>query len=308
MLGAEPRDSAAIGLAEHRLEPLPAGAAPLHEDLLAHRPTLSQDRRRAFTQVARWCLGSMERTVEIATGESVAFSYELAGIGSRFFAVAIDMSIQFGVALLTFIVLAILAATPLVARGPSPPLTKIESAIVTGVLIAAAFVLFFGYFIVFEWLWHGRTPGKRAVGLRVVRDGGFPLDFATSVIRNTVRLLEAGLGLYAVSAIVMLLSPRNRRLGDYAAGTLVVRDNRYERSDAPTPADYDAARRAPQTLAAPLRSLVARYVARRDSLDERARPAVAADIAAAVRPHLEADFAYLNDDDLLLHLARTMLV
>ncbi len=247
----------------------------------------------------------MERTVEIATSESVAFSYELAGIGSRFFAVAIDMSIQFGVALLTFIVLAILAATPLVARGPSPPLTKIESAIVTGVLIAAAFVLFFGYFIVFEWLWHGRTPGKRAVGLRVVRDGGFPLDFATSVIRNTVRLLEAGLGLYAVSAIVMLLSPRNRRLGDYAAGTLVVRDNRYERADAPTPADYDAARRAPQTLAAPLRSLVARYVARRDSLDERARPAVAADIAAVVRPHLEADFAYLNDDDLLLHLART---
>ena len=94
----------------------------------------------------------------------------------------------------------------------------------SAILAIAAFLLFFGYFIFFEWRFAGRTPGKRLLGIRVVRDGGFPLDFTGAVVRNVVRILEFGLGLLRASAISTLLSPQNRRLGDYAAGTIVVRD------------------------------------------------------------------------------------
>ena len=170
----------------------------------------------------------MERTARIATGESVAFSYELAGAGSRFFAVFIDMTIQVAVVALVVAVLAlVLHALPKPAHVAAA--TKFGNAVLTALGVVAGFVLFFGYFIVFEWLWQGRTPGKKLVGIRVVRDGGFPLDFTSSVIRNVVRLLEVGFGFYAVSAVATLLSPLNRRLGDMAAGTIVIRENRFER-------------------------------------------------------------------------------
>ena len=97
-------------------------------------------------------------------------------------------------------------------------------AILIALAVLAIFMLFFGYFIAFEWLWNGRTPGKRALGIRVMRDGGFPVDFTSSLIRNVVRILEFGLAFYAISALSTLLSPQNRRLGDFAAGTIVVRD------------------------------------------------------------------------------------
>ena len=170
----------------------------------------------------------MERSIDIATGESVAFNYELAGLGSRFFAVFVDMSLQIAIFLAAFLGLAFIGSKAGDAK-PAPPLTKVESAVVVAIVIIALFLLFFGYFIIFEWLWEGRTPGKRLMGLRVIREGGVALDFTGSVIRNCVRIVEVLLGFYAISAVSTLLSPRNQRLGDYAAGTLVVRDQRYER-------------------------------------------------------------------------------
>ena len=77
-------------------------------------------------------------------------------------------------------------------------------------------------------MWNGQTPGKRALGIRVVRDGGFPVDAGASILRNIIRVIEMSLGFYVVSAIVMLVSPENKRAGDYAAGTIVVRDSADE--------------------------------------------------------------------------------
>jgi len=251
----------------------------------------------------------MERSVDITTGESVAFSYELAGLGSRFFAVFIDIALQLAVAL------AVVAGLAWIGRGvaPEPGLGHAPAKIVRAIAIAlvslAGFLLFFGYFIIFEWRFGGRTPGKRLLGIRVVRDGGFPLDFTSSVVRNVVRILEFGLGFYAVSAVVMLLSPANRRLGDMAAGTIVVRDSRFERSAAAASdkpgRTHDAAVIASLSVAE--RDLVRRYAARRTALSARARPSVAAQIAAGIRPKIAASFAHLDDDDLLIHLASTAL-
>jgi uncharacterized RDD family membrane protein YckC len=236
----------------------------------------------------------VERTVEVDTGESLAFSYELAGLGSRFLALFIDGCIQvlsvIGIALVIFFA----------------SIQKISGSIFLGLVIITFFLLFFGYFVIFEWLWNGCTPGKRLMGIRVVRDGGFPLDFLGSAIRNLVRVLEFGLGLYCVSAISALLSKQNKRLGDFAAGTIVVRDMRYERAQVKA---YERESEDPvvRELGFRERDLIRKFIARRDALDPRARQALAADIASRIRPRLGANFGYLNDDDLLMHLARTAL-
>lgn len=252
----------------------------------------------------------MERTVEVATGESIAFHYELAGLGSRFFAVFIDLAIQFAVAISMLLILAWATANFGAAGGfgPLPAAGKTERAIVLALVIFAAFMLFFGYFIVFEWLWEGRTPGKRALGIRVVRDGGFPLDFTSSVIRNLVRILELALGFYTISALSTLLSPRNRRLGDMAAGTIVVRDQKFERENV-----LDAyAREGPadplvRDLLPAERDLIRRYVARRTGLGARARTQLAGQIARPIRPKLAANYGHLDDDALLVLLVERAL-
>ena len=260
----------------------------------------------------------MERNVDVTTGESVVFSYELAGLGSRFYAVAIDLAIQIAIAVAALALLAWVGSAAKPHAGDvAPAYAKTIGAIAIGMLSIAAFLLFFGYFIVFEWRFNGRTPGKRLLGIRVVRDGGFPLDFTSAVIRNVVRILEIGLGFYAVSAIATLTSPANRRLGDMAAGTIVVRENRFERfegaeaSELASIATVARGRANDDPVIANLtvdeRDLVRRYALRRGKLSLDARSKVAADIAAAIRPKLAVPFAHLDGDDLLVHLATTAL-
>ena len=249
----------------------------------------------------------MERSVAVTTGESVAFTYELAGLGSRFLALFIDLVIQSAIALavVSLVLWAVYAVgasvrwTALVGAG------KLGVSLAISAMFVAVFVIFFGYFIIFETMWNGRTPGKRLVGIRVVRDGGFPVDFSSAVIRNVVRILEAALGFYAVSAICALVSPNNRRLGDMAAGTIVVRDRAREGGAPSMPAvtndplvrDLDAAER----------ELVRRYVERRSSLAAGPRRALALEIAGMVRPKLAASFNHLDDDALLVHVAESAL-
>ncbi len=238
----------------------------------------------------------MQRTVDVRTGESVAIRYELAGLGSRFLALCVDMLAQMmlGGALLIGFAFA------------APALTRIAvGKNLTGWLIAFGivvfFLIFFGWFIIFEAWWSGRTPGKRALGLRVVRDGGFPIDVGAAIIRNLVRVVEMLIGFYAVSAVSALISKENKRLGDFAAGTLVVRD----RADAVPDLDAYLARpaRSDTGLTPGDRLLVERFVARRDALDPQARQRLAAQIAGRVRPTLRASYAHLDDEALLEFLA-----
>jgi uncharacterized RDD family membrane protein YckC len=265
---------------------------------MAHEASLSHDHKllQGLRAVPSGIDLKMERSVDVATGESVAFSYELAGLGSRFIAVGIDIAIQLGV-LVVGIALFLGAAFLLAPHGKAPTLEKVGQAVVAAIGTFALFLLFFGYFIIFEFAWAGRTPGKRAMGIRVVR--------------NVVRILEFGIGFYGLSAIATLVSPRNRRFGDMAAGTIVVRDARYERTGTVSLADVRRASESDDDLVAALtaaeRDLIRRYAARRTSLGIAARTSVAARIAAAVRPKLKHPFTHLDDDDLLVHLAATAL-
>jgi hypothetical protein len=122
------------------------------------------------------------------------------------------------------------------------------------------------------------------------------------VIRNLVRVAEVGLGIYTLSAISALLSKENKRLGDFAAGTIVVRD----RADAVPDLDAYLSRpaRADTGLGDAERVLIERFLARRAGLDRGARARLAGQLAARVRPTLRASYAHLDDEALLEFLTR----
>src|ERR671916_1043231 len=165
-----------------------------------------------------------EDTRTIATPEGVELELRLAGLGSRFSAAIIDLVIQGGL-LLAAILLAALA------------FGGIGTAIVSSLGVFFAFVV---YDVLFEVRAGGRTPGKRALGLRVVMEDGRPIGLRASAVRNLLRLIE-GLPLSYVPAIVSILATRsNQRLGDLAAGTVVVHEAR-----AGAPAWAEAARPLP---------------------------------------------------------------
>lgn len=251
----------------------------------------------------------MERTVTVRTPESIAFYYELAGLGSRFLALAVDGLIQSVCVFAIFIIWAI--AAPAVARLPKAlnikPATLEAMYLAIGITIL--FVILYGYFIFFEASWNGQTPGKRLIGIRVVRDGGYPLDFMGSLLRNTVRVIESiPPFLYLPSAVSCVLSSQNKRLGDYAAGTIVVRDRAFEVTDPKRWLAGDAGSASPGlsgagNLTADETALVQRFLDRRTTLPPDVARETAATIAAALRPKLGPDAAALGDDELLLSVA-----
>ncbi len=245
----------------------------------------------------------MDRTLEVRTPESIAFSYELAGLGSRFLALMVDQVIQIA-ALIAIFGSIFLALTRVVAarHGPPPVSDKVATSLAIAFVVAVVFVIFYGYFIVFEALWNGQTPGKKLLGLRVVRDGGYPIDFGASLIRNLIRIGEQLIGYYILAAISALISPENKRLGDLAAGTIVVRDARLAAPRAPAARDDEPVYASTAYLSGEERGLVKRFLERRDALSVERRSELAEQLAGRVRNRVPADLARLDDESLLERL------
>ncbi len=238
----------------------------------------------------------MDRTLEVRTPESIAFSYELAGIGSRFLAVAIDLTIQ-----VALVLLLIWGASSAHFYGPIGG-GRIAYNIWIGGLVALLFLIFYGYFVLFETLWHGQTPGKRILGIRVVRDGGYPVDFMASLIRNLIRVGEMIFGFYALAAVVAVFSPLNKRLGDLAAGTVVIRESRMESPEKMLRDVVEPVYAATAYVSGDERSLIRRFLERREDLVPQRRAALAHQLAERVRPRLGPDLQRLADEDLLERL------
>lgn len=161
-----------------------------------------------------------EETLHIDTPENVAFGYEVAGIGSRFLAALVDTLLI--LILEGFIGLAVILADNYFS-GALGPDSRLIAWLIAGVGLLLFFV-FWGYYIFFELLWNGQTPGKRLAGLRVIRANGAPITLPESAIRNLVRLIDFLPTFYGLGVVVMFIDRQSRRLGDLAAGTLVVRD------------------------------------------------------------------------------------
>lgn len=155
----------------------------------------------------------------IDTPEQITLEYEIAGPGSRFMALFVDLMIQF-VAIIAVVVI-------LLAFGVSASaLIKNHSGWPTAIALFAVFAIQWGYFAGFEIIWKGQTPGKRQAGIRVINESGREASVYEAVARNLVRSIDSLPGPYAVGAVVMFISPQNKRLGDYVAGTIVVHDRK----------------------------------------------------------------------------------
>ena len=160
-----------------------------------------------------------EETLDIQTPENVAFGYQVAGIGSRFLASLLDTLI---VGLLQVVIVIVL--TLIIRAFDGSAFSDQISAWVYAIFGLVAAVFYWGYYVFFEMLWNGQSPGKRWVGLRVIRGDGTPITLSESLIRNLARLVDFLPAAYGVGIVTMFIDKQSRRLGDLAAGTLVVQD------------------------------------------------------------------------------------
>ncbi|MGH9939497.1 MAG: RDD family protein [Blastocatellia bacterium] len=165
----------------------------------------------------------------IETPEHVELNFALATIGNRFLACAIDHAIQLASFILVYVI----------ARSLSAGLRAAESRIfgdaqgislwVVAAMIIAGFVIFFGYFIFFETIWSGQTPGKRWLRLRVIQEDGRPINFFAALTRNLIRFADMVIPpFYSVGILSVFASARAKRLGDYVANTVVVKERAAE--------------------------------------------------------------------------------
>src|SRR5260370_4844982 len=158
----------------------------------------------------------------VLTPERVSLQYDVAGIGSRGAAAIVDTLIQWVtlIVILCALTAGLAAGNAFLSVGSGPGAATLFLAL----FVLAVFAVADGYFILFEIVWNGQTPGKRMVGIRVIRENGYPMRPIDAVIRNLVRVVDWLPGAYGIGVLTMLLNKRPKRLGSLATGTIVVRE------------------------------------------------------------------------------------
>lgn len=219
----------------------------------------------------------------IDTPEQTSLEFPLAGIGSRFIAMAIDTAIQVGIGFILLILFALVIPALRVFGNVGPQWA------VAGIIVSL-FVIYYGYFAIFEAIWNGQTPGKRVAQVRVMKDDGRPINAFDAIARNLMRIVDQLPFLYGFAIVSVFFSKQNKRLGDFVAGTVVVHEKTVEATrpfqeaiqvDAAAPA-YEVSRITPDEL-----HLIETFLQRRDTFDPALRGSMAAQITARISAKLE---------------------
>lgn len=211
----------------------------------------------------------ISRRYSVETPEHVLLEFELAGVGSRAAAAVIDAVIL----VILLIVFAIFFFSLASAAGSA-------GGWVLAVFVGINFLVFWGYYVVFEALGQGRTPGKRALGIRVVMDTGHPLTPQAAAIRNLLRLIDGQPAfLYGVGLVFSFFGRDHKRLGDLVAGTIVVRDRPDDFLVAIPLAADEVLDAGPPQLADEEFDLIERFINRMPALDRTTRLRFAAQLA-----------------------------
>ncbi len=163
----------------------------------------------------------MRDVYAVRTPENVTFEFELARLGSRAVAWLVDVLVM--------------GALTLVAVKLGEAVVRVAGGFAMALVLVAVFLVQWWYSALLEWWWGGQTIGKRLVGLRTLSDRGLRIGFVQAVVRNLVRMVDLLPGLYLVGGLSTLLDRHGRRLGDIAAGTIVVRERRAPAPSAVVP-------------------------------------------------------------------------
>ena len=227
--------------------------------------------------------GDYRDKLTIETPEQTVLEFEVAGVGSRFLALAFDTLLQIliGIGLLIIFLVA----------GAALPRAADTGIWFAAIILIAYFLLYFGYFALFEVLWNGQTPGKKKEGLRVIKDSGRPITPAEAIGRNLMRIVDQLPALYAIGICSVLLSRQNKRLGDFVTGTIVVHEKSLVDAK-PVWESPPAGQTGPSTSFGTERltpeefALVEAFLNRRSSLPADVRFTMADQIAKQIRPKL----------------------
>ena len=217
--------------------------------------------------------------LKIDTPEQIALELPLAGIGSRFLAIAIDTLIQFALYLITGLIF--IFTMPL----GSSVFMFLPKLIGPALAIFILFAIYWGYFAIFEIIWKGQTPGKRFAGIRVIKESGRPINAFESVGRNLLRAVDVLPGVYGVGVVCMMCNRQSRRLGDFVAGTVVVHEKPTEemRPSWNTSAETSAATAGLAQVSVEELVLIETYLGRRWDLDPEVRLKTAIQIADRIK-------------------------
>lgn len=232
-------------------------------------------------------------TVNIRTPESVELDFTLAGIGSRIVALTIDYTLL-ALALLLLLLggslllfrLSDLEVLPLVA-------SETLQLWVFAIFSLLMFALYIGYFVGFETAWYGQTPGKRFAKIRVIREDGQPIRLFQATLRSLLRPVD---DILFIGFFCVLLSPREKRIGDWVAGTLVIQVDPRKAGHAITLSERSKAIAADLTNLTDLTAMspddfatVRTYLERRTAMTDKAQGEVSLHLAQRLQTQLGLD-------------------
>ena len=225
----------------------------------------------------------LAQTLDIETPELVVVSYTIAGVGSRIAAGLIDL-VFCALLLIGVVLLASFVGGPVSPESISR--RSASTAWASAVVVFMQFAILWGYYLLCEGLFDGRTLGKRLLGLRAVRDGGYSVGFAASAVRNLMRIVDLQpVFTYLIGIVGIAISKSGKRLGDVVAGTIVVREAMVRQPVARPEREHENAPPVPTTaaLSDAEYQLLDRWAARRGSLDPERRSVLTAQVGARLR-------------------------
>lgn len=247
--------------------------------------------------------------IAVLTSENVRLNYTLAGMGSRVAAFLADNVVIGLVSVaLVFVFIALGMDTEEFSQMDPGALS----------MLSAMFIVFltalqWGYYFFFEWLNWGQTPGKQLLGIRVGMADGAPVDLVACGLRNLIRIADLFLAAIGITFFIMIFTPRYQRLGDLAAGTVVIKRRKLTFDDvlnASREQDRIAVMRPKPLETKPgisrmrisdaEKALLERFMDRKDSLPRDIRSNLAKDLAGRFRAYVPGtEFSELSDEDLI---------
>jgi len=249
---------------------------------------------------------SLDR-LDIDTPEQIALELPLAGIGSRFLALAVDTLLQF-VGVIAIVIVGAIIASGTTAEWPGVE-RFFSQTVGAFLLVLLPFCLYWGYFAFFEILWQGRTPGKRVAGIRVMHQSGRPMTAIECIGRNLLRGVDILPGMYGVGLVSMMCNQQNKRLGDFIAETIVVHDKAIETAAPTWGSKTEGATVQPEfgKLSPDDLVLIETYLNRRYEIEQVVRRTTAERIVAmTVKKTGVIKPAEQSDDDFLETIARQL--
>lgn len=221
----------------------------------------------------------LDNTFVVETPELVEVRFDLAGVGTRFCAYTLDV-------LLIGAILSIVVSM-LICSGNLAWSSGEDNSWAIAIGVVLSYLVQFGYSLACELGMNGQTPGKRTMMIRVIRDDGTPATALDIVTRNLMRIIDSIPLVYVVGGVSALVHPQHKRIGDIAAGTIVIKESEADyraRTDSKLGSSHDDAIVSNAALTRDEQRVVRGFLQRRDELTERARSRLATDLMNRLYP------------------------